>query len=311
MLHDIVSYLRAERWKQWNILFHRCSTDVLWEIFNDELDYPAIVARQYPAGAPAARGRREADALERLKHLRDELGIPTVLFRTELSDGEFLLIRSGMPGHTLADQLRLNDYRELNRQIHCVEPWLRRFQRRMGTYGSMCDALLLSIRGCEEKMTTLSLEEKQLFAAAKDISPMLGCLPAVAVHGDFWGGNILSYGGGISVIDWETLHYGSMLEDAYQFLIGAVLCDSIPDEELMWRIFVDGSRAGQIAKLVTFQMLEDWQVAEDLLYPLFLMFLVSCLHSTEFRVHAGWRRFVSRYVRAGMPPPFATSGNRY
>lgn len=303
MFNDVAAFLRAEGWGHWNVLLDRRRDDIVWDIFDNEHAYPAIVAKQYAAGPSAARGRREADALGNLKRISNNLVIPSLRFRKELPSGEFLLIRSGVPGHPLRDELRFDDVREIHRQIQLVEPWLLSFQRLMHTDGPMSDAMLRAVQSCRERLSDLSPQEESLLSAAEGMKPILEHVPAIAVHGDFWAGNTLLYKKGISVIDWDNLHYGNPLEDPYQFLVGAVLSRTIATEKVIWDVFIDQCPLSSMAREISFRFLDSWQIKRDLLYPLFLQFLVSRLCLTEFRAHEGWRRFVNTYVRAGMPSP--------
>jgi len=87
------------------------------------------------------------------------------------------------------------------------------------------------------------LPQALLDAAAEDL-PLLSATPAVAVHGDFWGHNVLVDRGRISVVDWEAFHYGAPLEDFFTFALGTVFRQLLGVErgaELIRNVFLGSS----------------------------------------------------------------------
>ena len=150
----------------------------------------------------------------------------------------------------------------------------------------------------------MSQEEAALLLAAERASAKLGTIPAFPVHGDFWGLNVLQHGAGISVIDWDTFHYGAPLEDEYQFLIGAVLNGKTSMEELIWQAFFGESPLVQLLKSATLSTFKRLDLPPQMISPFFIVFLTNRMRFTTFRAHASWRKVAARYVSAGFPVPF-------
>jgi len=304
MFRPIAKFLRSSGWREWQVSQQRTATKMLWQIFDSQSEYPAIIAKLYPPSS-AEEGQNTARTLQYFAPLSLSLGIPQLLHASMLPDQSFLLIESGLPGHSFADELSIDDP-EIGRQFRVVQPWVARFQASVHDCGSLAKAVASSIQACKNNIPEMNREEADVLLAAERASAQLGAIPAFPVHGDFWGRNVLQHGTGISVIDWDTFHYGVPLEDEYQFLIGAVLNGKTPSEELIWQAFFGESPLVQLLKSATLSTFKRLELSPQLIVPFFVIFLTNRMRFTAFHAHASWRSVAARYASAGFPVPFQT-----
>jgi hypothetical protein len=177
----------------------------------------AAVAKVSRTEASEAALLREQEMLAELWALR----VPSVLARVaeplllERVDGRLVLVQAPLrgrpmsavyytPGHVGDPKLVANDFA-------LAGAWLREFQRQTATGPGLLDQVLLQrwvsgVIGAYRKQVGWDATEERLFAQVlAGGTELLGRpLPAVAVHGDYWMGNLLVDRGGLGgVIDWE------------------------------------------------------------------------------------------------------------
>ena len=298
MFHLVASWLRAQGWREWSVA--QIQTDSLvWWIFAPGATAPTVIGKLPRTALDVEIARREAAALEALAPAAEALHVPRLLFQTELDDGRFLFLQSGLTGVPLADKA---DHFDL------ILPWLDRFQSSAPAAGSLEEAVRCAIALCRTKLPDLTSAEGRLLAAAAEAAPRLRPFAATAVHGDFWAGNILREGDRLAVVDWSNYHPGSPLEDLHNFAAAQGYESRGGGEDRMqsmWRVFFGDSPLALRTREFSARILDARGFPQDLLRPLFLLFLVRRIACIEFSNHAAWRRFAGRYVEAGLPAPFA------
>jgi len=304
MFHLVARFLRAQGWKQWSVA--QIETDSLvWWIFPPAARAPAMIGKLPRTPQDTEIARREAAALHALAPFADRLNLPRLLFQADLEDGRFLFVQSGMAGCPLADHADHFDR---------ILPWLDLFQTSVPGAGSMQDAVRDAVNQCRGKLPDLTPGEAQLLSAAQETAAQVAPLSATAVHGDFWTGNILQDGERLAVVDWSNYHFGSPLEDLYNFA-AAQGYESRGDLEArmrsMWRVFFDDIPLMRRTRQATAWILARRRISPERLRPLFILFLVHRIACTEFSNHAAWRRFAERYVESSMPEPFAVQNLRH
>jgi hypothetical protein len=300
MLYLANRYLREAGWSDWSVLQLRAGESPLWLFFQPGQDTPAAVGKFSAVPLNRERLRRECAALELLRPTARELSVPLVLYQND-SDRGFLSLQSGMPGKPLADELSPSDAPRLEHHFRIVETWLERFQSLVSPAG-YADAALRLLLPLVSGMAPPALVE-----AAAGVLPLLSAIPAVAVHGDLWGRNVLAAPGRTSVVDWEAFHYGAPLEDLFGFALGSVFRrwpDIDRSADLIWDVFFGRSQLAIRARAACARSLARLAMPQDLLRPVFLMYLVDRLTRVHFADNAAMRVFAGRYVAAGMPCPW-------
>jgi len=189
----------------------------------------AKVARS-PASEPALL--REYEVLTYLWGLdvpsvRDRVPEPLLLERVA---GRLALVQAPLrggpmtaayytPGHVADPALVANDFAQAG-------AWLREFQRQTATGLKLLDAALCEewvgqvIRAYRKEVGWTATEERLFDEVMANASGLMGLpLPAAAVHGDYWMGNLLVDRSGLrGVIDWERgRSAGPCLLDVYKF----------------------------------------------------------------------------------------------
>jgi phosphotransferase family enzyme len=297
MFHLVAGFLRDQGWTNWSVA--QIETDSLvWWIFPPGASTPAMIGKLPRTSLDVDIARREAAALCSLSSVAGRLNVPRLLFQSELDDGRFLFLQSGLAGRPLADK---GDHFDL------ILPWLDLFQTAIPRGGPLADEVRCAAALCRARVVELTPGESQLLSAAEDAAARLGSLAAVPVHGDFWQGNVLWDGERLAVMDWSNYHFGSPLEDLHNFA-AAQGYESRGGAEKgmrsMWRVFFGDTGLRSRTREATARILEKRQISRELLRPLFLLFLVHRVACIEFSNHAAWRRFAAHYVEAGMPQPF-------
>ncbi len=155
---------------------------------------PRWMAKVAYQASGRARLRRDHAALRHLAPTADMLRVPAVLAWHD-ADESTCLIETGMPGWPVTTLPRPE-------HVHIAWAWLQSFQASTAAPD-----------------TALPREHPDPALAAPLLRHVAG-LPAsdlswVAVHGDFWWGNILWDGCCLAVIDWNGLHHGSPLDDLF------------------------------------------------------------------------------------------------
>ena len=130
---------------------------------------------------------------------------------------------------------------------------------------------------------------------------------AAPVHGDFWPGNVLADGKGISVIDWGRFHFGDPTEDIFHFVSTLSFHRSRETRHsarTLLENFFGRSRLTQVAGEVTRATLARHGLGPDSVRQLFATFLVGRLAAASDVHRQTWREFGAAWVRAGFPEPF-------
>jgi hypothetical protein len=299
-IHLAVEHLRATGWKDCSVLQLRGGHSPLWLFFEPGQTAPGAVGKFSSVPDVSAKLRRECEALDALRPVARELGIPLMLYRTESEKG-LLSLQTGLPGKPMADELSPSDSGRLGAQFRLVEPWIERFQRlapATGTAGAALHELLLSLP---------SGTPAEAVAAAAAALPVLSRIQAVAVHGDFWARNVLVAPRRTSVVDWEGFHLGDPLEDIFSFAAGSVFrcCSDVERSvDLLWNVFFGRTPLTALARSACFRALARFNLSSDLLRPCFLSYVLGRLSRSHFTDNSAMRAFVLRYVDKGMPEPW-------
>jgi hypothetical protein len=297
----IADFLREEGWEDWSLVQMETAF-VVWWIFRPGATVPEMIGKLPRNPRDVAQARREAAALADLGAVADKLNVPRLLFQTDLPDDSFLFVQSGVRGRPLPEKADHFDR---------VLPWLETFQQAIPPGGTLADAMRRAITACRDQLLDPTPAECELLAMAEKEAPKLERYPAVAVHGDFWAGNVLDEDGRLGVLDWSNYHFGSPLEDIHNFAAAhAYDTRGDWDERMrsMWRVFFGDVPLMRRTAEVTVRMLAGSNLDRNLLRPLFLLFLISRISYVEFSNHMAWRRFATHYVDAGMPEPFTVTG---
>ena len=137
-----------------------------------------------------------------------------------------------------------------------------------------------------------------------EAAPQLIAVPAVAVHGDFWAGNVLACGERLSVIDWTTFHYGAPLEDLITFAVSAVFRGQGSSRTVggcdLGCVFRQNGALGRTQNAAR-QTLKRLNLPLEAMAPIFNLSLLCRLTRTEFADNPSWRVFVERYATLGLP----------
>jgi hypothetical protein len=299
MFQPVARYLRQQGWTNWSLA--QIETDaIVWWIFRKGESQPAMVGKVPRTPLDCEIARREARALRELEASPGELGIPRLLFQTELDDGRFIFLQSAVPGRPIANRME---------SIGKLTPWLERFQGTTSAGRTLAEATRSAAARCAAALPDLHPKERELLALAERLAPGLESLPASPVHGDFWAGNVLEAGGRFSVIDWSNFHNGSPVEDVHNF--AAAVGDREKDIERrtagMWSAFFGDSPLMGATQEATRRLLHNRGFAQDTLRACFILFLITRIACLEFSNHAAWRRLAARYMESGSPEPFAAA----
>jgi hypothetical protein len=294
MFHPLAEYLREQGWERWSVA--QVETKLLiWLIFTPGDSTPRIVGKLPRTALDVAICRREAAALCKLAGVADALGIPKLLLSCDLPGGKFLFVQSGVPGLPVPDRIPLSD----------VIPWLENFQNGLGCEGTVAETAAEVASICHRQVD-LTPEERRLLDLAIS-SQELGRVAACAAHGDFWAGNIYSRNGRFYVFDWSNFHYGSPVEDVYNFIADQGYRGQSGVEagmESLWRVFFGSTMQPAPGEIITRSILAARGIDSHAIGPLFLVFLATRLARVEFSTHAAWRLFIRRFLEAGAPTPF-------
>jgi hypothetical protein len=297
MFHPVADFLRQERWDRWTLV--QIETAILiWWIFRPGATAPEMIGKLPRTPRDITIARSEAAALDSLSPVAAQLNIPRLRFQADLHNGGFLFVQSGLAGRPLPEKADHFDR---------VLPWLDAFQQAVPPSGSLGDSLRHSIATTRTQLPDATPAERELLVRAESEATLLDSLPAYAVHGDFWCGNVLDDGGRLGVLDWSTYHFGSPLEDLHNFAAAQGYETHGGTEERMqsmWRVFFNDLPLMRRTAEMTSQMLTSRHIGKELLHPMFLLFLISRIGHVEFTNHAAWRRFAVQYLEAGMPQPF-------
>lgn len=306
MFGPIADYLRSRGWSDWGIVQFRTLGGLVWWISIPSQPYPAIVAKLLQSPDAVQRGRNEARALMELTPYRSELGTPDLLFSYDLPAHAFVFGQSGVPGYPLRDELSPFDREECERQLSLIEPWLARFHSRVPSTGSAATALNDLIRSCRENLAARQPKPgvEALLDAADQALPRLEQVPSTPVHGDLWASNVLESKDAVAVVDWTEFRVGGPTEDLHNYTTAAVFASKRGGVAGLWQSVYGTAPLAQLGKSATLRLLARHNLAPTFLPDLFTMFLVGKLAATHFRNYDVWLQFISRYVNAGMPPPF-------
>lgn len=174
-------------------------------------------------GAAACRRlEAEARALGLLAPLAEELALPRLLaFRQAGTDeaASACLVQTALAGRRIHCRWRGSPQAALPRPMRVAQRWLEQFQERSRS-------LPLSHPTLAEIGADTATRAAQALQAEPELAPLLAWVPpffsapgpslrAVAIHGDFWHGNVLwnASPASVGVIDWSGFSAGSALDD--------------------------------------------------------------------------------------------------
>lgn len=294
MFYLAARYLRESGWTTWDVLQLNGS---VWLIFRPGCRAPAAVGKFYSLPDEREMARRECRSLQRLTPHADELSIPRLLFEHEDESGCFY-VQAAMPGDPLRRELAPTDGRRMAAQFEKIESWLAKFQEVVPSNETLPAVFQRELKAADRR-----LAPKALLDAAAEALPSVPPVRAVAVHGDFFGGNVLVAGSRVSVIDWSGLHYGSPLEDLFSLATGAVFRYGQTElsAQLMRDVFLGSRPVAMQTRGAALRILARMGLPESLLRVLFLMYLITRVTRERFADAPAWRAFTTAYMAAGSP----------
>lgn len=167
----------------------------------------------------------EARALKSMEPWAEELGVPRVVaWRPAEAPGHGCLIQTGLSGrHPQLALRRGRPWAALPEPLLACGAWLEKFQQRVPAplSGTLAGLARDAIRQCEGDVARHTAEapllrrvHRLLAGSAEYAAGAAEALPMVAVHGDFWAGNLLRQRTGrLGVVDWPGFGAGSALQD--------------------------------------------------------------------------------------------------
>lgn len=308
MFSRLESFLRSIGWSRWEVALMKHGPVFVYWVFRRGGRYPSIVAKLVKKSKATEVVRSEAAILERLSSVSDSLGIPRLLYQEEGPGGAYLLVQTGVPGSPLIDWLSPQDHATISRQLEIAENWLGAFHREVESEETLGQSSSSWIPRCRDVLGSPTSEEVVLLEAAQSALDRLGTRLSVPVHGDFWTGNILLDGKRVSVIDWNRFHFGLPTEDVFNFFSATTFrpsSDPTQSARTLWAAFFESSRLTDVGAKATRATLDRHGFESASTSNVFALFLVTRLATAEFMHHEPWRRFVSSWVKAGLPAPFS------
>jgi Ser/Thr protein kinase RdoA (MazF antagonist) len=301
MFYWATRYLREAGWSDWDVLQ---LNGRVWLIFRPGEKAPAVVGKSSTTPALRETALRECNALQRLAPYSQELSVPRLLFQAD-TPGGFIHLQTALPGKPLRRELSPGDGNRIAAQFDRIEGWLAKLQALAPSEASLAAVLRQRIFAA----TPACVPQVLLDAAAGSL-PLFTAVPAVAVHGDFFGGNVLVADSRVSVIDWDTFHYGAPLEDLFSFATGAVFRyqEIELSAKLIWDAFWGSAPLATRTRAAALGTLARVGLPAERLRPLYWMYLVDRLTREGYLDTAAWRIFAARYIAAGMPAPWHKRG---
>jgi hypothetical protein len=297
MFYLAARYLREAGWSDWDVLQ---LNGRVWLIFRPGEKAPAAVGKSSTTPTQREMALRECNALERLAPYAEELSVPRLLFQEDTASG-FIHLQTALPGKSLRRELSPGDGKLIAAQFDTIEGWLAKLQALAPSEASLAAVFRQRILAA-----TPACVPRVLLDAAAGSLPLFAAVPAVAVHGDFFGGNVLVAGSRVSVIDWDTFHYGAALEDLFSFATGAVF--RYQEIELsaksIWDVFWGSSPLAARTRAAVLRALARAGLPAERLRPLYWMYLIDRLTRESYLDTAAWRIFAAGYMAAGMPAPW-------
>lgn len=209
--------------------------------------HPVWVAKIARTAAGRGRLRREWQALLWLFPWHGQFRLPAVLDWSE-DDAQACLVQSGLDGQIPRRSCSRRGFgRRGRRLLQDAVEWILRLQRlvpppRKATVQQLGQEWL------QRHASQMAGQVPPGLLATIDAAiAQTTALAAVAVHGDFWYGNLLVDGRQIAVTDWCGFDVGSPLDDFLSLLIKYPACRS--DRAALFRaLFFDRCRLAQEAE---------------------------------------------------------------
>jgi Ser/Thr protein kinase RdoA (MazF antagonist) len=307
MMDRLTEYLRASGFTEWRLLSLSRGPNITLCVFRPGQSWPALVAKLTTPGAKVDIARFEAEALRQLEAAPPSLGVPQLVYEAA-ADGFYLAVETGARGRPLRDWVPPDDQKELPGQLRVAEYWLAELQRTIPCRGTIGESTAHFVEAARRALADPSPGERELLGQALARGATFASLPAVAVHGDFWTGNILSHRGQLSVIDWNNFHYGSTVEDLLNFASGITFRykeTPAASADTLWEAYFGDTPLVRWTEQAVARALARAGLGPEATTAAFLGFLATRLAMIEFGTHPAWRVFAARYAAAGLPPPFS------
>ena len=297
MFYWAARYLRETGWSDWDVLQ---LNGRVWLIFRPGEKAPAAVGKSSTTPMLRDSALRECRALEYLAPYSEELSVPRLLFQQDTASG-FIHIQTAMPGKPLRRELSPGAGSRIEAQFDIIEGWLAKLQALVPSLASLAAVFRQRILAANPACVP-----QALLGAAAGSLPLFASVPAVAVHGDFFGGNVLVSASRVSVIDWDTFHHGAPLEDLFSFATGAVFRyrEIELSARLIGDVFRGSSPLAARTRAAVLRSLARVGLPAERLRPLYWMYLIDRLMRERYADQAAWRIFAERYIEAGMPAPW-------
>ena len=232
---------------------------------------PRWIAKTADRPAGVRRLRAEARGLGQIEPDANALGVPRLLGWNETPDGDFdavaCLVQSAVPGgHEHLAWNRRDGLAPLPATTLAAGDWIRRFQTRVAppralTLGELTDQICGLAAADRRSHPEYAPLLDGLLAVIDRLAARARCEPpAVAVHGDFWAGNILverprGRAPLLHVVDWSGFDAGTALDDILTWMAQLRLAGippAAPRLERWIRVFFTPGRAREY--------LRDWKV---------------------------------------------------
>lgn len=174
--------------------------------------HPVWVAKKGAGRRGRLRMQGEKRALAWILPWHRPLRTPELLDSMETA-AEIWVVQSGLHGEHRSVSIGASGV--LPAELSTAAEWLYQFQRLVATPAEtdLQEIAFTWARNAEARPDGWSdLLWKQVRAASRPV-------PAVAVHGDFWPGNLLFERDRMSVLDWNNFHAGNPLDDLLTLLM--------------------------------------------------------------------------------------------
>lgn len=182
--------------------------------FRPDVSGPVWVAKRVTSDRGRLRLRKERRALEYLEPWRQVLRTPRILAWSEDEAGACLIL-AGFSGCSRFPWLWRRGM--VDGKLAIVQQWLRQFQQLVPSpepvdLPKLQQCWLQALRELPQR------ERRSVGLWAKFEQTIAPARPAVAVHNDFWWGNLLFEGGRMGVVDWDGFQAGTPLDDLLTLL---------------------------------------------------------------------------------------------
>ncbi len=204
MLDVLSDHLKVAGLAAGTLLQLEARTGIRWFAFG-ESSSPIAVISLCRTAEHIAEAREEFAALTVLEPHAAVLGAPRPLFQFYRGDA-LVSARTGIPGLPLRGELKSKSADAFEKQLRIVGNWLTVFQTtvvKSGTVRDRVNELSEALRGRDPLPNAAEIA---ILERSHEFLDRMSSIPATAVHGDLWPGNVLTDRHETFVLDWNTFH---------------------------------------------------------------------------------------------------------